>query len=157
MKTRNRINIQREKDRERKTERERERERWGKQIFCSVCSTSRDDYKWMQRLSTGCISVKANKMWKQTKINHTFTFLTWCENFVFKCVNTCNSMYKLSMELMTFVIIILKSFKKALLNWIITIIAMKTFNMKFLKVLIWYFPFQWWGYQFDLMIWFIIW
>jgi hypothetical protein len=84
----------------------------------------------MQRLSTGCISVKANKMWKQTKINHTFTFLTWCENFVFKCVNTCNSMYKLSMELMTFVIIILKSFKKALLNWIITMIAMKTFNMK---------------------------
>jgi hypothetical protein len=54
MKTRNRINMQREKD--------RERERWRKQIFCSVCSTSRDDYKWMQRLSTGCISVKANKM-----------------------------------------------------------------------------------------------
>jgi hypothetical protein len=36
MKTRNRINIQREKDRERKTERERERERDGENRFSAL-------------------------------------------------------------------------------------------------------------------------
>ena len=31
----------------------KEREVRKKQIFCSVCSTSKDDYKWMQRILTG--------------------------------------------------------------------------------------------------------